>query len=211
MLLIFYAAGLLFILEALGIQGKINKRIKTENNSIEETTGSSNKLATVLLAVLLGIEILIPISENIFSEKHFPQTYAEFLNEVEQIGYEMDTDYFSSSEVEKFLEEENAVFVVGEGLYPKLLDPADENAREFFNDYLHEPYTLLFTLLNEKTNKPVFLPLSTNQISFSHGATVSILGCKESSGKIRALSIMVIDENVEIIHSQNLDSLSCKK
>ncbi|MHB8806642.1 MAG: ArnT family glycosyltransferase [Anaerolineaceae bacterium] len=210
-MLIFYAAGLLFIMETFGIHGKINNGIKPENDSIEETTGSSNKMATVLLAALLGIGILVPISENIFSEKHFPQTYTEFLNEVEQNGYEMDADYFSSSEVEKFLEEENAVFVAGEGFYPKLLDPADENAREFFNDYLHEPYTLLFTLLNEKTSMPVYLPVSTNQISFSHGATVSILGCKESSGKIRALSILILGRNIEIINSENLKSLSCKK
>ncbi len=80
-MLIFYAAGILFIMETLGIQGKINKKTKPENDSIEETTGSSNKIATALLAALLEIGILVPISENIFSEKHFPQTYTEFLNE----------------------------------------------------------------------------------------------------------------------------------
>lgn len=211
MMLIFYAAGLLFIMEALGIHGENNKKTKTENNFIEETTGSSNKTATVLLAIFLGIGIFIPVSENIFPEQHFPQTYTEFLNEVKQNGYEMDADYFSDVEVEKFLEEENAIFIVGQGFYPKLLDPADENATEFFPTYLHEPYALLFTLLNEKMSMPVYLPISTNQISFPNGATVSILGCKEDSGQIQALSIMFLDGNVEIIHSQNLDNLTCKK
>ena len=211
MVLIFYAAGLLFIVEALGILGKINDDASLEIDSAEEIKGSSNKTATLLLAIFLGIGIFIPVSENIFPERHFPQTYAEFLNEVKQNGYEMDADYFSIVEVEKFLEEENAIFIAGQGFYPKLLDPADENATEFFPTYLHEPYTLLFTLLNEKMSMPVYLPISTNQISFPNGATVSILGCKEDSGQIQALSIMFLDGNVEIIHSQNLDNLTCKK
>lgn len=210
-LLIFYAAGLLFIMEALGIQGKIKNAIGYENDSVDETKGYSNKMATALLAVFLGIGILIPISENIFPEKYFPQTYGEFLNELEQKGYKIGQDYFSSAEAEKFLEEENAVFVAGQGLYPKVLKPADENASEFFNDYLHEPYTLLFTLLNEKEKIFIYLPISTDQINFSHGATVYILGCEEGSDSIRGLTIVILDQNVEIINSENLDSLRCKK
>lgn len=210
-LLLFYAAGILFLFDFFGERPKMELGSDRIVNPAREGKIRSNKSATILLAIFLGIGIFLPISENLFPEIHFPHTYPEFLEELEQEGYQTEQVPFSLTEVEQFLEEKDAIFMAGQGLYPKLLDPQDENATEFFNDHIHEPYALYFTLLNEEGKFFIDLPISVSEINFSHRVRTIILGCEESSNRIRGLSVVILDQNLEIINSINLDSLSCKR
>lgn len=208
-LLLFYAAGILFLLDFFGKRRKMKMEPERVVSSGSEEKAGSNKTAIILLAFFLGIGILLPISENLFPEIHFPQTYSQFLEELEQEGYQTEQVPLSITEVEQFLEEKDAIFMAGQGFYPKLLDPQDENATEFYHQYLRTPYTLLFTSLSEGGKYYIYLPISNPEITFSQGANVYILGCYESKSIIRALSVIVINENMEIINRDGLRTLSC--
>lgn len=208
-LLLFYAAGLLFLFDFFGKRQKMELGSERIVSSDREEKISSNKSATILLAVFLGIGIFLPISENLFPEINFPQNYSQFLEELEQKGYQAEQVPFSTTEVEQFLEEKNATFIAGQGFYPRILDPQDENTTEFYHQYLRTPYTLLFTSLNEGGKYYIYLPISNPKITFSQGANVYILGCYESKSIVRALSVIVMNENMEIINSNGLLTLSC--
>ena len=208
-LLLFYAAGLLFMIDLSGLRKKMKLESECIVNPENEKKKRPNKAAIILLAIFMGIGIFLPVSENLYSETLFPLNYSESLENLEQKGYQIDQVPFSIEDVEQFLEEKNAIFIAGEGFYPKILDPQDENATEFYHQYLQQPYTLLFTALSDKERNFIYLPISNPEIAFSQGAGVYILGCRESENTVRALSVIVINEEMEIINSEGVHTLSC--
>lgn len=210
-LLLFYAAGLLFLFDFFGKRQKMELGSERIVNSEREEKISSNKSATILLAVFLGIGIFLPISENLFPEIHFSQTYSQFLEELEQEGYQTEQVPFSNTEVEQFFEEKDAIFIAGRGFYPRILDPQDENTTEFFKDHIHEPYMLYFILLNEDHKYAIDLPISNLKVNFSNGMNTIVLGCKTSgSSIINSLVVIILDEDLEVLFSDGFERLTCE-
>ncbi|HAF62590.1 MAG TPA: hypothetical protein DCK95_09740 [Anaerolineaceae bacterium] len=209
--LLFYAAGLIHIIDRLVAP---NDPVHNENDPVNNTSEDqhkSRKSAIVFLVILCAVSILLPLLEKIYPPMQFPQSYPEFLNSTAVNG---DSDFsapFTAAQVQEFLMQDDAVFLSGQALYPKVLDPSNDSATEFFPAQVQQPYSLSFTLLAGKDRTFVYMPIDTSQITFPNGLRASLLGCKTENGLVKAKAVFVTDTSITTFYANDLDQLICEK
>jgi hypothetical protein len=127
------------------------------------------EVITLCLMLLLGAAV--PIAERLVPARdlsNLPEDAREILSS---------QDILSRSELEAFLEQENAVFYSGIALYPRYITLDSR----IYLAYTPEEYPFLhFWLINDGDHQ-IVLPLLKSPPSFPHTATVSIIGCQENN------------------------------
>ena len=113
-------------------------------------------------------------------------------------------------QVDELLTQENAVFLSGQALYPKVLDPQDDSETEFFPAQIAQPYSLAFTLLSGKQKNYIYIPINSTQVTFTHGITISILGCRINDELIKAKAVFLNDGEFSFLVHE-LDTLTCEE
>jgi len=113
----------------------------------------------------------------------------------------------SPSELQAFLEQENAVFYSGMALYPRYIVP---NSRvHLANTPPRDLNFLHFWLINEGDNQIIF-PTKISPDIFPHTSTVSILGCKEDN-YIMAWAIILHSSPDRVFIQDAATKLDCSK
>jgi len=114
----------------------------------------------------------VPIAERLIPARDF----ANLTDDAREIL--LLENLLSSSEIDAFLQQKNAVFYSGMALYPHYVTP---------NSRIYPAYTpprdfnfLHFWLINDADDQIVF-PIGTPPSVFPHTSKVSILGCKEDN------------------------------
>lgn len=121
------------------------------------------------LMILLGAAV--PIAERLVPARDLSTLPEEATKILSSQGV------VSRSELDAFLQQENAVFYSGIALYPRYI-PLDSRV---YLAYTPEEYPFLhFWLINDGDHQ-IVLPLLQSPGSFPHTATVSIIGCQENN------------------------------
>jgi len=111
---------------------------------------------------------------------------------------------FSSTDIDSFLQEDNAVLFSGIALYPRYVQP---NSRIYLADMPTEFKYLHFWLINTG-NEQIVLPLQKAPKGIPHTATVSVLGCKQA-GYISALAVIIHSQPERVLTRSPRAPLSC--
>ncbi len=207
---LFYASGLVYILDSVNPQkdiGWIENNVEEDHN---KNKGKSQKPALFFLVFFFAVSVVLPLTEKIYPSMEFTETYMEFLNSITMAGNSDFSSPFTTMQVEEFLAQDNAVFLSGQALYPKVLDPEDDSATEFFPAQIQQPYSLAFTLLDGKHKDSIFIPIDSAQITFPHGITASILGCRVEDDLVKAKAV-ILGNGEFIFYARDLSPLICEE
>ena len=148
------------------------------------------------LLVLAGASV--PIAERLVPARdlsHLTDDAKEILSR---------ENVLSPSELESFLDQENAVFYSGIALYPRFVSLKSR----IYLAYAPEDYPFLhFWLINDGDNQ-IVLPLQNSPDSFQHTAMVSIIGCQENN-YIATWAVIEHSPETKIIIQEPHFPLSC--
>lgn len=126
----------------------------------------------IIFSILFLAGAAVPIAERLIPPQDFPNLTDDAR---EKLSLEK---VLSSSEIDAFLEQENAVFYSGLALYPRHITP---NSRIYLAYTPPRDFKFLhFWLINDDGNQIVF-PAGNSPDVFPHTSKVSILGCKEEN------------------------------
>ena len=207
---LFYASGLVFLLNAIQPPDDADEIKDSKEEHQLRNRDQTQKPAVFLLLFLVLVSILLPLSEKIYPRMNYPKTFTEFSDSIAAEGNTVPSLPISSLQVEEFLTQENAVFLSGQALYPKVLDPQDDSATEFFPAQVAQPYSLAFTLLSGKQKNYIYIPINSTQVTFTHGITISILGCRINDELIKAKAVFLNDGEFSFLVHE-LDTLTCEE
>ena len=166
-ILVYYSIGLAYLPSRVRL-------VPDENVPVEAVIGKSSKLqrsfaGPIVLFLLLLAGASVPIAERLIPARDF-----SYLSDIarERLSFE---NVVSSSEIDAFLQQENAVFYSGMALYPRHIT---SNSRVYLAYTPPREFKFLhFWLINDSDNQIIF-PAGTSPEVFLHTSKVSILGCK---------------------------------
>jgi hypothetical protein len=170
------------------------------SQSIAQTSpGSRNPfMGITVFSLMLLLGASIPVAERLIPARDFANYTEDARKSLMQEGVP------TSSEVETFLKQENAVFVSGLALYPRYIRP---NSRFQLADINAQFRYLHFWIINEDDDQIVF-PLQNPPDIFQHASTISVLGCKEDN-YISARAIVMHAPSKRILVDDPQLPLSC--
>jgi len=181
----------------------IKSLLDDKNISVESITqksfASKNQFfgaAVFFLLFLLGISV--PVAERLIPARDFTNyTEAARKSLIQE-------EALSSSKIEAFLNQENAVFFSGVALYPRYFRP---NGRFHLADTPEHYRYLHFWIINNVDYQVVF-PLQNSPDTFPHTSTVSLIGCKEDN-YIAAWAVIIHTPSKQILIQNPQSPLSC--
>jgi len=194
--LVYYSVALAYI------PSKI-KFVVTEINKVHSGNETfpiqRTRAELIIFCGLLLMGASVPMAERVIPLREFSNLTQKAKEDLSH------GNVISSSSMETFLEQKNAVLLSGIALYPRYITLnsrvhlADTPSRDF--KYLH------FWLINDGDNQVIF-PVQTPPDAFPHTATVSVLGCKEE-GYILAQVILMQSPSTQTLIKDNPDELNC--
>ena len=175
-----------------------DKNISSE--SIAQTSPASRNpfLSVTIFFLLFLLGASIPVAERLIPTRDFANYTEDARKGLIQGGV------LSSTEIEAFLEQENAVLVSGLALYPRYFRP---NGRFHLADTPEHYRYLHFWIINNEDNQVVF-PLQNPPDIFPHASTISIIGCKEDN-YISAWAVVIHTPSKQILTRNPQSALIC--
>jgi len=148
----------------------------------------------VLFMILITFGVSIPLWEKLLPLRFPEQINQEVYAQLEMEGRLNDLG-FPKEDIRTFIDQVDAVLQRGMALSPRFYG-VKEGETDRFSDYRVMGFPrLVITLINIKGGEGVILPLKKSMDTFTNGASIIVLGCREKKG-IRALAIMIPDEDL---------------
>jgi hypothetical protein len=170
-----------------------------------EQSPSRNKLSRVpvILAILLGVGSLIPLSETLYPNRYQDYDLSKALSErKEQIA----DAGLSIQEIHSFLKNPRAKISVGRALYPRFYIENEGEVHFYPVVVMGFPRTT-FTLIGNQGSKGIVLP-GKKPDYFPHAVDAIVIGCKEKR-YIDALAVILLDETGRVYTRSPESPLHC--
>lgn len=195
-ILVYYSAAIAYFPSRI-------KSLFSKNIPNEASGERTNKVRTMLpqafiLSALFLIGASVPIAERLITPRNFDgitnDAQAALINK----------KIASADEIESLLENKDALFLSGIGLYPRYVQP---NSR-FSPLGSSKDYRYLHLWLINEGNYQVVLPLQNVPNDIPHTATVSVIGCRQEN-YVSAFAVLVHDPSGHILLRSPETPLSC--
>ena len=163
----YYSIALAYLPSKLMLYASSSTQLNVEKVAITDRP----KLGFTLFLFLFLLGASVPIAEQIVPGHHFEELTDTARNNLLQ------EEFSSTTGIDSFLQEENAVFFSGVTLYPRYFR---SDNRMFLGDISKNYRYLHFWLIND-SDYQIVLPLQDTPDVFPHTSTVSVIGCKEDN------------------------------
>jgi 4-amino-4-deoxy-L-arabinose transferase-like glycosyltransferase len=181
--------------------------IKNESQT-QEKTSSHWMNATTIAVFLLLIGSAVTYGNRLFSNRYPPQSVQQLMDEY-SVAAESLGQRFAEDELERFLQNDKAVIVYGQAIYPYYLKSDSGPINHAWPAYKPRPYNrVVFYLVGAKSSN-VILPLPSHDFDFPDGADVIVLGCLNDSRDVDALSILLTGESPSLFTREPMPGLTC--
>lgn len=158
--------------------------------------------AIIALFILVGIGILVPLSEHLYPKRYENLDIKQTLMSDKQ---KLDTAGLDLNSLEAFLKNGNAAALVGRALYPRHFVANQGEAVFYPNLPLDFPRTT-FDLIGPDGGQGVILPGDIHELP--HASDVIVIGCKEKD-YFDALAVILLDENGSIYTREPAPVMQC--
>lgn len=195
-ILVYYSMALAYFPSK--IKSFFGENIQSQAVDKRLVIGNTAIFPVVTLFILLLLGASVPIAERLNQTDGY-QSFSE--NAKVDLSKEQ---YISSTEIETFLEQENAVLISGQALYPRYIRP---NSRVYLADAPKGYRYLHFWLINEADHQ-IVLPLLSSPEDIPHTATVTVIGCQENR-YISAFAVIVQEPSKQILIRDPQAPLRC--
>ena len=187
---------------AIGINWELfPSSVKHDSSQSRPSHNLSN--AILILAALLGLGSLIPLSESFQQPRYQHIDVKQVLMEHKQT---VNGAGISMSDIDLFLKNKNAELLIGRILYPRYY-PIDRG-EIFLYPYVTMGFPrTAFTLIGPHGDQGVVLPGDAPKY-FPHAADALVLGCKEEK-YLDALAVIILDDSGAIYTRSPTSDLQC--
>jgi hypothetical protein len=204
---IYFLAGVFQIMvwvgRAVGVQWALEFNPAGQNMDHSESTPGTFSKTTFALFILLGVGSLLPLSENLFSERYQNFDPGQALAENKQA---LETAGLGIPSIESFLQNPNAEILRGRALYPRYFLRDQQEAVFFPSLPLFYPRTT-FDLIGPEGQRSVVLP-GAMPPQFPHASDVVVVGCREQY-YFDALAVIILGENGTVYVRLPESELTC--
>ncbi|HSO14152.1 MAG TPA: hypothetical protein VLT51_17375, partial [Anaerolineales bacterium] len=155
------------------------------------------------ISILLGFGSLLPLSENLFSERYqgidVRQTLTEYEGALEATGLEAES-------IGSFLQDKNVAVILGRALFPRHYSINEGHTYFYPNLPLGFP-RMTFNLIGPEGQQGIILPGDVPAY-FPHASDVVVIGCREQD-HIDALAVIILDETHAVYTRFPKSELQC--
>jgi hypothetical protein len=209
--LVFYAIGLVQLILIISsivkrsADEEIEQRDQAEDATVAPSKRWSYALASmpflfITLALVLGHKVL-PFSYPAKDTVEMIQMYRDA---------ERGTSTLDDSQVEQFMQQEDAVIVHGKALYPVYFKSNVGALNYSWLSFAPRPYKRLAFYVIGAEPAGVIFPTDSLPATFPDGADVIVLGCRNEAGDIEALFVAITSADMPIIYNREpMHPLTC--
>jgi hypothetical protein len=141
---------------------------------------------------------------NRYPIKPAQQVVGEYLNMAESLGQP-----FTEGELNAFIQDDRAVVVYGQAIYPYYLKANSGPINYAWPAYQPRPYNRAVFYLVGPESFNVVLPMPSPDFDFPDGAEVIVLGCSNDRGDVEALSVLITGESPVLFAREPMPALAC--
>lgn len=181
--------------------------VNNESQTVEKTSASWVN-ATTIAVIFLLIGSAVTYGNRLFSNRYPPQS-AQQLTDEYLIGTESLGQPFTENELERFLQDDKAVIVHGQAIYPYYLKADSGPVNHAWPAYKPRPYNRVVFYLVGSESSNVILPIPSPKFDFPDGADVIVLGCVNDNGDVEALSVLLTGESPSLFTREPMPALVC--
>lgn len=165
-----------------------------------------NTAGFAVLFLLIGASVTY--GNQLFSNRYPLQSAQQlidaYLSATESLGQP-----FTEEELNSFMQDDKAVIVYGQAIYPYYLKSDSGLINHAWPTYKPRPYNrVVFYLVGVESSNVIF-PLPSHDFDFPDGTDVIVLGCANDSGDVEALSVLLTRESPSLLTREPLSELKC--
>lgn len=206
--LVFYAIGLVQII--LIVYSLVRRSMSEQSNS--RPAESVVPVRAGWNTVFIGLPFLFITLALVLGHKLFPVAYplkeeSELVRMYQQAQGNSELD---DSQIDEFLQQENATILYGKALYP-IYFKSDTGALNYsWMSFAPKPYKRLALYVTGPEAAGVIFASDARPATFPDGADVIVLGCKTETGDVDALSIVLMSTETPVLYSRDpMPALKC--
>ena len=207
--LIYYAIGLMQVAYFAGylLSGTTEPASFVEEKPLPAQSTRSSPSMLGFGVFFLSVSLLLTYGHKLFTPREADPTQ-EQLVQVFQKNSEL--TQIPSDAVKTFLEEDNAVILSGQSLYPAFFKPRSGVLNHYWLAFEARPYSrIVFHLLGPQSVS-VVLPVTSRPTAFPDAADVIVLGCTNENNYIDAVSVIITSTQPQIVYNRDpMPLLTC--
>ena len=208
--LIYFSIGLIqfsYIVWFVATRSAQDVSIKDEASAVEKPSVNWFGAAVIAVSFLL-CGSAVTYGNRLFSNRYPPQPAQQLMNEY-LLGAESLGQPFTEDELERFLQDDKAVIVYGQAIYPYYLKSDSGPVNHAWPAYKPRPYNRVVFYLVGAESSNVILPLPSHDFDFPDGAEVIVLGCANEFGDIEALSVLLTGASPSLFTREPMSEIVC--
>lgn len=208
--LVYFSIGLVqisYIVSFLVNRSVQDVSIQGETQTTEKphaTWSGAVGFAIIFLFVGSAVTYGNQLFSNRYPIKPAQQLIDEYLVATESLGQP-----FAEDEFNRFVQNENAVIVYGQAIYPYYLQSDSGPINHAWPAYKPRPYNRIVFYLVGARSSNVILPLSSGNFDFPDGVNVIVLGCSNNDGDVEAFSVLLLTDSPTIFTREPMPELAC--
>lgn len=158
-------------------------------------------------ALFLSLGLLLTYGHKLFMPRDAHPTQEQLI-EIFQKNSEL--TQIPAEAVQTFLEQDNAVLLSGQSLYPAFFKPKSGVLNHYWLAFEARPYSrIVFYLMGPKPAS-VLLPVASRPTAFPDAAEVIVLGCTNENNYVDAISVVITSTQPQIVYNRDpVPSLIC--
>lgn len=205
--LVYFSIGLV---QFAYLTGYLVTRSAQDVSAKEETQAAEIPPVKWINAAAVAILLLFIGSAVTYGNRYFASRYPV------KTAQQLTDEYLASAQqpftednLSRFLQNENAVIAYGQAIYPYFLKADSGPINYAWPAYEPRPYARLVFYLVGPDSMNVILPMPSSDFDFPDGANVIVLGCKNDSGDVEALSVLLLKRALVEYSREPLPELIC--
>jgi len=195
-ILMYYCIALAYIPSRIGTLLRLETASLPNHES--ETHTQHSFVMPVVFSLLFLMGASVPIAERLIPNRDFGNLTAQAMETFDK------TKTLSTSEIDAFLQQKDAVLFSGIALYPRYYRP---DSRIYLGNTPVD-YSYLHFWIISNGDEQVVLPLQNVPDGIPHTSTVSVLGCRNKD-YILAWAVLIHSQPEQILIQAPRSSLSC--
>jgi hypothetical protein len=207
--LMYYAIGLMQVAYLAGylLSGRTEPASIVEQNLSPAPTTRFSLSMIGLGALFLSLSLLLTYGHKLFTPREAHPTQEQLIG-IFQKNSEL--TQIPAEAVQTFLEQDNAVLLSGQSLYPAFFKPKSGVLNHYWLAFEARPYSRIVFYLMGPKSASVILPVTSRPTAFPDAADVIVLGCMNENNYVDAVSVVITSTQPQIVYNRDpAPSLIC--
>lgn len=207
--LVYYAIGLMQVayLVRYLLSGTTEPASMVEQNLLSARSSTFSLYVIGFGALFLSVSLFLTYGHKLFTPREADPTQEQLI-EIFQENSEF--TQLPSDAIKVFLEQDNAVLLSGQSLYPAFFKPKSGVLNYYWLAFEAKPYSRIVFHLLRAQSVGVILPVSSRPSTFPDGANVIVVGCTNENNYIDAVSVVITSTQPHIVYNRDpMSPLTC--